>query len=662
MADIKLGRLISLGIEEAWQVPLIVPNAYKDMSLIFDCFAHHQFYLGQAVVLKGELVNAPQATWSNGSKTPQTKFIIKGTDGVTVSFMIFGDTRNLCEELKNPPQTIHVFGSVDSYNGKMQIRDPEIVEEKLIGRIVGVYPGKPKSITPATTHKKVNELLSNTIPLAEIAIKSKLGSLGISNTLLRRAINCPQWSLTDILNKLHYPESLYEAQQAQEVMERIEGLCLVSALQKAGEKRCLYEVTRTPLKSLDVDPFLTAYQFNLTQEQISSIKRIVKALTGKHPYRFLLLGDVGTGKSAVMMSAASYVASSGARAVMLFPNQSLANQMFNDFKEAFPAISSQLVTGDTDVKLDLKAFNVLIGTTALLHRDVGGFALCITDEEQKLSVNMKEQLVGKDAHMLIASATPIPRTTALAQHGGVEILKLTKCHAKKEFVTTISCAGDEKEMTENAEAVIAAGGKVLIVCPKRITEDVENKDELPSAETIGAKWNKILPGLVRISHSGLTNIENEQAIKDVKSGVARMLVATSVVEVGLNIPDLWMVIVVDAKRFGLSVIHQIRGRLIRLGENNGIGYCVLYCPGPVKEKTMARLNVLVNVQDGYEIAREDLFLRGIGDVTQRGKTQHGSADAMCIGKEVSTRIVEEILELFEEEANKNKANVTAHAH
>jgi ATP-dependent DNA helicase RecG len=357
-----------------------------------------------------------------------------------------------------------------------------------------------------------------------------------------------------------------------------------------------------------------------------------------------------------MMCAASYVASSRERAVMLFPNQSLAIQMFADFKEAFPAISSQLVITDTDTKLDLRSFNVLIGTTALLHRDVGDFALCITDEEQKLSVNMKEQLVGKDAHMLIASATPIPRTTALAQHGGVEILKLTKCHAKKEFVTTISCAGDERVMTDNAKSVIAAGGKVLIVCPKRVTEDADNKDELPSAETIGNKWKKLLPGLVRIAHSGLKNSENEQSINDVKTGEAKMLVATSVVEVGLNIPNLWMVIVVDAKRFGLSVIHQIRGRLIRQGENNGVGYCVLYCPGPIKEKTRDRLTVLVNVQDGYEIAREDMFLRGLGDISDRGKSQHGSADAMCIGKEVSLVIIEEILGLFEEESNNQKIN------
>ena len=656
MEDIKLGRLKSLGVESPWQVPLIIPNAYKDMSQIYNGFAPSQFYSGQTVVLKGTLVNQPEATWAKGSKVPKTQFIIKGIDGHTVSFVLFGDTRSICEALSKNPTPIYVFGSVDSYNGKMQIRDAEIVDDTLIGKIIGVYPGKAKSITPSTTHQKVKELLSQTIPLAEKSIKSKLAALGISNALLRRALNCPQWTLSEILIKIHYPESLFEAQQAQDVMERIEGLCIVSSLQNAGEKRCLYDVTRSPIKSLDIEPFLNAYKFNLTLEQISAFKKIVQALSGKHPYRFLLLGDVGSGKSAVMMSAASYVASSSERAVMLFPNQSLAIQMFADFEEAFPAISSQLVITDTDTKLDLRSFNVLIGTTALLHRDVGEFALCITDEEQKLSVNMKEQLVGKDAHMLIASATPIPRTTALAQHGGVEILKLTKCHAKKEFVTTISCAGDERAMTENAKSVIAAGGKVLIVCPKRVTEDADNKDELPSAETIGNKWKKLLPGLVRVAHSGLKNSENEQSINDVKTGEAKMLVATSVVEVGLNIPNLWMVIVVDAKRFGLSVIHQIRGRLIRQGENNGVGYCVLYCPGPIKEKTRERLNVLVNVQDGYEIAREDMFLRGLGDISDRGKSQHGSADAMCIGKEVSLVIIEEILGLFEEESNNMKVN------
>lgn len=643
--QIKLGRLTFLGVEEPWQVPLLMPNSYKDMSLIFTSFAQHQFCLGQPVVVKGKVINEPETTWNK--KAPKTQFILMDNDGNTISFTMFGDTRNIVKSIIENPE-IYVFGCIDTFNNKMQLRDAEIVSESIIGNIVGVYPGKAKKISPTTSQKKVLELLDDTVDMAEQKIKEKIATLGIPNRLVRRAINCPQWTLSEVLKQIHRPSSLYDAEVAQGVMERIEALCLVSALQNAGEKKCAKNVIRKKLKNLPLNPFLTPYEFTLTKEQIKSIESVKSALLGENPYRFLLLGDVGTGKSAIMMSSSAYVASAGERAVMLFPNQSLAMQMYRDFVKAFPTVKCQLVTGDTKENIDLTQFDVLIGTTALLFREVGEFSLCITDEEQKLSVGMKEQLAGRKAHQLIASATPIPRTTSLAQHGGVEILRLTKCHVKKDFVTSFAFADDAKQMTEDAKAIIAAGGKVLVVCPKRTTDDEDDEDELPSAETIGANWNKIIPGLVRVSHSGLKTEENEQAIDDVKTGKARMLVATSVVEVGINIPDLWMVIIVDAKRFGLTTLHQIRGRLIRNGENNGVGYCVLYCPGHIKAKTKDRLTVLVNEQDGFEIAKEDLMLRGIGDVTQRGKTQHGNADAMCIGKEVDVRIVEEILGLFED--------------
>jgi ATP-dependent DNA helicase RecG len=656
-STIKLGKLSSIGVTEPWQVPLVIPVRYKDFSQISSDFSPHQLCIGQSVVLKGFLKFEPAVKWGERSKTPRTQFVIEGRDGFTVGFVIFGDTRKVVEDLINNPRELYVYGIIFAHNNNVQLKDPEIISPSFVGKVVGEYQGKANKISPKKSQEIILKLLPQTLALAAEQIQRKIQTLNIDNRLVREAIDCPQWTLNEVLRQLHYPDSMHTAQIAQGVMERIEGLCLVAELRTAGERKCNLTVNRLPIVGGDVMPLIKRFHFDATSEQCEAIKRVIEVLKGTNPYRFLLLGDVGVGKSFVMIVSAAYVAASGERVVMLFPNQALANQMYKDFVELFPEANSLLVTSGTDKKIDLLKVSVLIGTTALLHRDIGPISLMITDEEQKLSVGMKEQLASKTTHQLIASATPIPRTTVLAQHGNVEVLRLTKCHVAKTISTTLRGIEDAFEMTEEAKAVIINGGKLLIVCPKRVTEDLGDEGELPSAEKIGAKWERLFPGLVRIAHSGLSPEQNEIAISDVKIGIAKVLVSTSVVEVGMNIPDLWMVIIVDAARFGLTTLHQIRGRLIRNGENHGQGYCVLYCPKPIKDKTRERLQVLVNESDGYEIAKQDMVMRGIGDVSQKGTSQHGAANAMCIGKKVDISVVESVLELFDEYEKRSKRYV-----
>jgi ATP-dependent DNA helicase RecG len=290
----------------------------------------------------------------------------------------------------------------------------------------------------------------------------------------------------------------------------------------------------------------------------------------------------------------------------------------------------------------------LIGTSALLHRELGdkGFDYVVVDEEQKLSVDFKFKLMKPTSHQLIASATPIPRTTALAEHGGVEILRLKQCHVKKNIITKIIEKKENKALMNDVMGIVKRGGKVLVVCPKR-EDDEQSSSELISADDVAKKFENFAPGLVRLSHGGMSSEDNQQALEDVKNGVARILISTTVVEVGINIPDLWCVVVVHPERMGLSTLHQIRGRVIRKGENNHVGYCYLYCPTDISEKSRERLIIMENERDGFEIAKQDMLMRGIGDVSTKGKSQHGASDALCIGKKVDVAIIEEVLQKLE---------------
>ena len=277
-----------------------------------------------------------------------------------------------------------------------------------------------------------------------------------------------------------------------------------------------------------------------------------------------------------------------------------------------------MVAGDSDGIPDTR---MLVGTTALNFRILDRHIdLHITDEEQKMGVNAKSRLVGDDTHVILATATCIPRTNALIQYGGMAVSRLAKTHAKKDIKTRIVAAKHREKLFHSILATIKAGHQVLIVYPLAETKgDAEN--DIKSAEGAFKIWDRHLPGRVRLIHGRMKDSEKSGAIQAMRDGSADALISTSLTEAGMDLDRLRHVVVVHAGRMGLSSLHQLRGRVARQG---GAGICDLFLPDEIKAEAMNRLLILRDETDGFKVASMGMRLKGFGDfagVKQSGESR-----------------------------------------
>lgn len=228
----------------------------------------------------------------------------------------------------------------------------------------------------------------------------------------------------------------------------------------------------------------------------------------------------------------------------------------------------------------------------------------------------------------------------MIRYGALNVSKLEHCHVKKDVHTKVWRHDEKQELFERVKSSIANNSKILVIYPKREGEQDEGK--LPSAEQAFNAWNKVFPGKVRLAHGGLDGEENKHAIDDMSDGRAQILISTTVVEVGINIPGLRHAVVVHAERFGLTTLHQIRGRLSRDG---GSGLFDLYLPVSVKDGVFKRLSVLEKTSDGFKVSEMDMRLRGFGDLSDSSSKQSGSDDTFLIGRAISIEAMDEALGL-----------------
>ncbi|HET7057558.1 MAG TPA: helicase-related protein, partial [Nitrospiraceae bacterium] len=327
-------------------------------------------------------------------------------------------------------------------------------------------------------------------------------------------------------------------------------------------------------------------------------------------------------------------------AAVLLPNERLAVQAHEEISRLFPEWGATLVTGKSGVR-DAVGAQWLIGTTAMLFRDVGHLDICVVDEQHRFSVEQRRALSKEGTHLVEISATPIPRTQALLLYGKLDVLRLTQRHSPQDIHTQIVERAGTSRMVDRLHQVIDQGGRVLIVCPRREEDEEDEGGSLPSVARVAEKWERLFPGLVRSLHGESDPADVEAAFADMASGDAQILVATTVVEVGLNIRNLRAVVIVHAERFGLSQLHQLRGRLAREGGN---GECFLYLPRSVGVDAATRLQALVATSDGFELADHDMRIRGIGDISAMGERQHGSAGSLLMNRAVPMSTFLDVLE------------------
>lgn len=629
-----LGRLKAFGLDRPWQAPFLLPNGYQDLSKPYRLFRQIEVPDGEFVVVRGTL-QSKEVRKDKG--VPRLVGYVRDTTGASIGFVVFGETKTLQAQLDECAKDLYLCGTVSRLNNTIWLKEVEWVPPAWIGRIRPCYAGKTRVITPETARSRMMACLKE--EGVEPAVNWLVDTLAMSEEEILRYSGTKANSLVRLLQKTHLPDSVEQGLRGQAGIERIAALGIA---RKAHREEVKLSGRR---QFADLGAMLKTVPFCLTKEQHDAAAGMIAAFS-RGVGQVMLSGDVGTGKTVVYGAVVAAALAAGMRVVCLLPNQALAMQIHQELTSYWPQFSCLFVTGDLPATVDVQSPSLLIGTSALLFRDLGHRDLVVVDEQQKFARQQREQLLSDNAMLIEATATCVPRTQALIHFGGVDVFRLRHCHVKKDIKTRIWSDTEKAELFQHTRDVLKGGGRVLVVYPKRQAGEGDDTDDfaLPSAEDAFAQWSAAFPGRVRLAHGGQDDDANRDAILDMKAGKAQILIATSLVEVGITIPQLKQVIVVHAERFGLTTLHQIRGRVARDG---GFGRCDLFLPRRVKEEAFNRLRVLVQTTDGFEVAREDMRQRGFGDLSAESVKQTGADDTFLFGRPLPVSVLESVMAQME---------------
>ena len=368
---------------------------------------------------------------------------------------------------------------------------------------------------------------------------------------------------------------------------------------------------------------LSLLPFQLTASQTQAITEILTDMESPERMLRLLQGDVGSGKTAVALFAMAACTEAGGQAVLMAPTEILAQQHFATIQPLAQAagVTVDVLTGRTKGKertailqrIESGETKMIIGTHALFQESVNyhDLLLAVVDEQHRFGVHQRLRLTAKGSapHMLVMTATPIPRTLVLSAFGDMDVSRLTEKPAGRLPIKTVTLDVDRvDEIVTRLRDAVANGKKAYWICP--LVEDSEVSD-LMSVEQRHAFLTQEFGALVGIVHGRMNGVQKDAAMQDFKSGKTRVLVATTVIEVGVDVPDASIMVIEHAERFGLAQLHQLRGRV---GRGTEASSCILLYKGPLSIVGKARLSIMRETEDGFRIAEEDLKLRGEGEL------------------------------------------------
>ena len=547
-------------------------------------------------------------------KQPYRIAVEDGTDQlILVFFKVFGDS--VTKQFPVGAEKI-ISGKIEIFNGQLQMSHPDYVVDAFkpeqMPLIETVYP-----LTAGVTNKMLNKQIFQA---------------------LARVPELPEWqderylaqqkwpSFKGALQMVHHPQNFADIEPNAPARQRLAydellanqlSLAIVRERLKKQKGRSLANAGKLKEKLLSVLPFA------LTDAQKRVIAEIESDLFGEYRMSRLLQGDVGSGKTIVALMTMLNAVECGCQAAIMAPTEILAEQHAETISELCDKIGvkTALLTGNVKGKSrkllleELAAGNIdiLIGTHALFTEDVAfkDLAYVIVDEQHRFGVKQRLNLSQKGnlCDVLVMTATPIPRTLVLTQFGDMEYSKIDELPAgRKPIATTVMPLSKIHNVVEALQRKLNTGTQAYWVCP--LVEESE-KIDLSAATERYESLRKIFGDAVGLIHGKMKEGEKDAIMEKFKQGALKLLVSTTVIEVGVNVPNATIMIVEHAERFGLAQLHQLRGRIKRGFE---AGSCILMYGYPLSEVSRSRLNTLKSTEDGFLIAEEDLKLRGGGEV------------------------------------------------
>lgn len=612
----KVGqKLQTLGLHTVYDLLYYYPRRYEDFS---EPRRLDQVTLGEHQIVKGKITEIKNDL-SSRQRMKLTRAIISDETGQLA--LLWFNQPFLIRLLR--PGTVWLFaGKVErDLADKVAMVAPVIERE---GKIIPIY-GETAGLSSKIIRKLLFQLKHLIVHIEDWLPESIRSQYELV-------------SLADALTLIHYPESIDQIGQAKRRLAFDELFLLVLGIQTARQELATTRAPRCQQPIELIKTLIASLPFILTDSQRLSCWQIVKDLAKNQPMNRLLEGDVGSGKTVVGALAAAIVIKSGYQAVWLAPTEILANQHYrtcSQFLTAF-GIKIGLLTGSTSAKLqgEINNYGLIIGTQALIQEKVkfDRLGLIIVDEQHRFGVSQRAKLVKKEGlvpHFLSMTATPIPRTLALTLYGDLDISQLhTLPTGRKPVITRFVDPGHRSEAYEFIRKQVKSGRQVYVVCPlvamaslplvaqsstgragDQLTLDLD--DKRAAVATYEKLKDQIFPDFrVGLIHGKLKPKEKEAVMAAFTEGKLDILVATAVIEVGIDIPNATVMMIEGAERFGLAQLHQFRGRV---GRSEHQSYCLVFTDSSTST-VFDRLRAFANTISGFEIAELDLKLRGPGQL------------------------------------------------
>ena len=512
-------------------------------------------------------------------------------------------------------ETIDVYGKIEQHYGKLQVSSPvwEPAEEGMeIGRLVPIYPA-----TEGVSDRFLRTLIIRNLELYGGAFPDVIpGEICERHDLLKRS---------EAIHSLHFPSDEESFERARRTLAFEELLLLQIGM--GAQTRSLPGKSHAGDGAL-VDTFIARLPFRLTPAQQGAMRQILADLRSKRRMMRLLQGDVGSGKTIVALVAALAAIDAGYQVAIMVPTEVLVQQHALKVGELLAGLPVNLaiLTSASKKKDELKQeisdgeIDLVIGTHALIEQDVAfhSLGLVTIDEQHRFGVVQRALIEekGEDVDLLVMSATPIPRTIALTLYGEFDVSLIDEMPLGKKEITTICVAENRRdEVYAGVKRLLEGGEKGYIVLP--LVEESEKLD-LKAATQVHAELSSLFERFgVGLIHGKLSAEEKQEAMDAFQSGKMHLLVATTVIEVGIDVLDATFMVIEHAERFGLSQLHQLRGRIGRAGQ-----HATCYAIATAKsEDAQQRLAAFSEHLDGFLIAEQDLLIRGPGDLL--GTKQHG---------------------------------------